>query len=307
MTKRRFIVLTGPTACGKTAVSIALAKAMGSAVISADSMQIYKGCDIGTAKVTAKEADGVAHHMIDIIEPSEAYSAADYQRDAFDLIEQYNAKGIIPIAAGGTGLYINSLVYKLHFGSTPPDLLIRQKYTQLADDKSTEYLYNELIQKDPEYAKLISSRDKRRIIRRLELIESGGAEKYDFRQPNTDDVFLLVGLKLSREVLYRRIEARVDQMMALGLEQEARVLFEQYGKVNATKAIGYKEFGAYFANEADIEQTAALIKRNSRRYAKRQMTWFKRDPRIEWFDVLRYPCLKELTDDIIAYVNRKGF
>ena len=307
MTKRRFIVLTGPTACGKTAVSIALAKALGSPIISADSMQIYRGCDIGTAKITTEQADGVAHHLIDIVDPSDAYSVADYQRDAFLLIEKYNAKGIVPIVVGGTGLYINSLVYQLRFGSTCPDMRIRQKYTQLADDKSTQYLYNELIQKDPEYAKMIASGDKRRIIRRLELIETGGAEKYDFRQPNTDDVFVQIGLKLSREVLYRRIEERVDQMMALGLEQEARVLFEKYGEVNATKAIGYKEFCAYFAGEADMAQTAALIKRNTRRYAKRQMTWFARDARIKWFDVLRYPCLKDLSDDIIAYVNRKGF
>ncbi len=307
MSRRRFIVITGPTACGKTAVSIAYAKAKKVPVISADSMQIYKGLDIGTAKTSAEQMQGVLHYLIDIVAPNQAYTAADFKRDAFLLIEQCNSKGLLPVVCGGTGLYINSLVYSLDFGNTAPNDKLRQKYTQLADDKSIEYLYNELKQKDPEYANLISSCDLRRIIRRLELIESGGLEKYDFLKPNDNDSFLIIGLMMPRDMLYERIDARVDDMIKQGLESEARTLIEKYGDVNALKAIGYKEFYSYFEGKASLEDTIALIKRNTRRYAKRQITWFKRDSRIMWFNICQYSCLEELVYGIISYTDGKGF
>ncbi len=307
MKTRRFLVVTGPTASGKTAVSISLAKALGVPVISADSMQIYRGCEIGTAKATKDEMQNVPHYMLGIITPDEPYSVAKYQQEAFSLIERFNSEGFAPVVAGGTGLYINALVYQLNFGEYSSDDTIRQKYTQLADDKSDKYLYNILKQKDPEYANLIVPQDTRRIIRRLELLDSGNAESYDFRQQNDTDEFIMIGLTMQRDVLYKRIEERVDSMMKNGLEDEARIILQRYYGSNAAKAIGYKEFTAYFEGKASLEQTAALIKRNSRRYAKRQMTWFRRDPRIEWFDVYSYPCIEDLTDGIISYVKRKGF
>lgn len=307
MKQHRFLVVAGPTASGKTAVSVGLAKALGAPVISADSMQIYRGCDIGTAKATPRDMQGVSHHMLDIAGPEQAYSVAEYQRAAFALIERYNAGGIAPVVAGGTGLYINSLVYMLDFGRLCPHDTIRQKYTQLADDKSTENLYNILKQTDPEYASLIAGSDRRRIVRRLELLEAGDAGDYDFRRPNTGDLFLMMGLKLPRDVLCRRIDRRVDDMIAKGLEDEARRLLEEHEGANAAKAIGYKEFGAYFRKEASWQETIELIKRNTRRYAKRQMTWFRRDERIQWFDVCAYPCLEDLIDDIITYAKGKGF
>ncbi|MFA5675090.1 MAG: tRNA (adenosine(37)-N6)-dimethylallyltransferase MiaA [Christensenellales bacterium] len=307
MSGRRFIVITGPTASGKSQVSIEYAKAKKVPVISADSMQIYRGLDIGTAKITPRQTRGVTHYLIDITEPNTAYTAADFKRDAFDKIKMCNAKGQTPVVCGGTGLYINSLVYSLNFGNTAPDRGLRQKYTQLADDKSIEYLYNELKQKDPEYANLISRRDTRRIIRRLELIESGGWEKYDFLKPNENDSFLIIGLTMPRDMLYERINARVDEMIKRGLEAEARTLFEKYGDSNALKAIGYKEFYAYFEGKATLDETAAIIKRNTRRYAKRQITWFKRDSRIMWFNICRFSCLEELVYGIITYTDGKGF
>ena len=307
MIQRKFLVVAGPTASGKTAVSIGIAKALGAPIISADSMQIYRGCDIGTAKITPEEMQGVPHYMIDVASPADAYSVAQYQKETFALIEKLNANGQVPAVAGGTGLYINSLVYALDFGIQRSKPHIRQKCTHNADDKNTDYLYNVLKQKDPEYANLIAPQDLRRIVRRLELIEESDAGEYDFRKPNTRDQFLMIGLSMPRDVLYRRIEQRVDDMMAQGLEKEARLLLDNHAQSNAAKAIGYKEFADYFANEATLEQTVSLIKRNTRRYAKRQMTWFRRDSRIEWFDVSAYPCLEDLIYGIMTYVKRKGF
>ncbi len=302
----RFIVITGPTASGKTNVSVQVAKALGSEVICADSMQIYRGCDIGTAKATKEERQGVPHHMLDIVDPDEEYSAAEFQKEALSLIERINNKGAVPIVSGGTGLYINSLVYKLDFGTGKNDAL-RQKYAQLNDDKSTAYLYNILKEKDPEYASVISSSDARRIIRRLEIIEAQGSSEYDFRQYNDEHEYILIGLTMPRDMLYKRIETRVDGMMDAGLLSEVKALYEKYGDVNALKAIGYKELVSYINGEYGLEEAVRLVKRNTRRFAKRQFTWFKRDERITWFDISVYTCIEDTINDIIIYIKGKGF
>ncbi len=304
---RRFVVITGPTASGKTRVSVEVAKALGSCVISADSMQIYKGMDIGTAKVMPEEMQGVPHYMIDIVTPDQNYSAAEYQKTAFELIERENSEGRIPVIAGGTGLYIHSLVYDIDFTSTPVNDTVRQKYLQLADDKSIQYLYNELRQKDPAYASIIESTDLRRIVRRLEIIENGGAGEYDFRRMNMRDDILMIGISLPRETLYKRINARVNEMISNGLVEEARRLYNQYGMVNAFKAIGYKELFACFDGKIALEEAIELIKRNSRRYAKRQMTWFKRDERIKWIDFDASLCIEDGINVIIKIIKEKGF
>lgn len=304
---RRFVVITGPTASGKTRVSVEVAKAFGSCVISADSMQIYKGMDIGTAKVTSEEMQGIPHYMIDIVTPGQSYSAAEYQKAAFKLIESENAKGLTPVVTGGTGLYIHSLVYDIDFTSTPGNDMVRQKYLQLVDDKSITHLYNELRQKDPAYASIIEPTDLRRIVRRLEIIEGGGAEEYDFRRKNTRDKMMIVGLAMPRATLYSRINARVEEMMTAGLVDEARQLYSQYGMVNALKAIGYKELISYFEGNMTVAEAAELIKRNTRRYAKRQMTWFKRDERIKWIDFDTSFCIEDTINDIIRIIKEKGF
>lgn len=302
----RFIVITGPTASGKTYVSVQVAKALGSEIICADSMQIYRGCDIGTAKATKEEQQGVPHHMLDIVDPNEEYSVAEFQKEAFSLIERINNKGVVPIVSGGTGLYINSLVYRLDFGAVKNDAL-RQKYAQLSDDKSTAYLYNTLKEKDPEYASIISGNDARRIIRRLEIIEAQGRSAYDFRKYNDEHEYILIGLTMPRDMLYKRIEARVDAMMDAGLLDEAKALYEKHGNVNALKAIGYKELVSYINGEYSLEEAVRLIKQNTRRFAKRQFTWFKRDERINWFDISVYTCIEDTINDIIIYIKGKGF
>lgn len=303
----RFIVITGPTASGKTNISVQAAKALGSEIISADSMQVYRGCDIGTAKATKEERQGVRHHMLDIVNPDEEYSVAEYQKQAFSLIEEINGRGIAPVVSGGTGLYINSLVYKLDFGSGAKNDGIRQKYAQLNGDKSTAYLYNTLKEKDPEYASIISNNDERRIIRRLEIIEAQGAPEYNFRQYNDRDDYIILGLTMPRDMLYKRIEARVDGMMEAGLLNETKALYEAYGDVNALKAIGYKELVSYIHGEYELEEAVRLIKRNTRRFAKRQFTWFKRDERINWFDISKCSCIEDTINDIIIYIKGKGF
>ena len=307
MMKKRFVVITGPTASGKTQVSISVAKAIKAEIISADSMQIYRGMDIGTAKAAADEMQGVPHHMIDIVSPGEEYSVAQFQKQAFFLIDEMNDRGVLPIVSGGTGLYINALVYRLDFAQSQKCAPVRQKYSQLADDKSLAYLYNKLKEKDPEYAGIISCNDKRRIIRRLEIIETTGKKDYCFRQYNQDYEILMIGLEMQRDALYQRINARVDDMFRNGLMEEVHRLYTQFGDVNALKAIGYKELISHFNGEYGLDEAVGLVKRNTRRYAKRQITWFKRDKRIEWFDISPNLCIKEPINGIIKHIKRKGF
>lgn len=304
---RKLIVITGPTATGKTAISAELAKNFGSEVISADSCQIYKGMDIGTAKATEQEMKGVPHHFIDIIDPDEEYSAALFQRQAFSIIDELCDNNRIPIVAGGTGLYVNSLVYELDFSNACKSDVIRQKYCGLADDKSVEYLYNILVLKDPDYAKIISKTDKRRIIRRLEILEQGGSREYDFRKKRKDYEIVIIGLKMNRELLYNRVNERVDEMMETGLLSEVQALYEKYGKTTSLKAIGYKEIIGYIDGEYDLEEAVRLIKRNTRRFAKRQLTWFKKDERIKWFDIIELGGIENTKRQIIGYIKEKGF
>lgn len=302
---RRFIIITGPTAAGKTKISVEVAKSLRSSIISADSMQIYKGMDIGTAKVTLEEMQGVKHDLIDIIMPNEAYSVAEFQKAAFSIIESANAENHIPVVVGGTGLYINALVYDLNFGEMCRIDSNRQKHAQLLDDKSTESLYNILENKDADYANVIAKNDRRRIIRRLEIIEKTGVSSYDFRKPNSIDDYVIIGLTVPRELLYKRIESRVDDMIQNGLVEEARHIYNTFGEVGALKAIGYKELVACFKGETTLDEAICLIKRNTRRFAKRQMTWFRRDERIKWFDIST--CIESTINNIMIYINGKGF
>jgi tRNA dimethylallyltransferase len=288
-------------------MAVEVARKLGSEIISADSMQIYRGMDIGTAKATLEEMCGIRHHLIDIVKPDEAYTAADFQRDAFSLIDSLNAKGIVPVVTGGTGLYINSLVYDLNFSGVKGDEAFRQKLTQLADDNGLEILYNMLKEKDPSYAAVISPVDKRRIIRRLEIIETTGPEAYDFQKPREDIETAMIGLTMPRVMLYERINDRVDLMVKNGLVEEARMLYNEYGETGAMKAIGYKELCDYFQGNTTLEEAVATIKRNTRRYAKRQITWFKRDSRLKWFDVSKHQSIEDINQEIMDVIRRKGF
>ncbi len=300
-------MVTGPTASGKTQIALEIARQMCSEIISADSMQIYRGMDIGTAKATPDEMGGIRHHLIDIVRPDETYTAADFQRDAFSIIDMLNARGVTPVIAGGTGLYINSLVYDLNFSRVKADEGFRQKLTQLADDKGLETLYNRLKEQDSAYAAVIAPTDKQRIIRRLEILETSGPEAYEFQKLREDIETVMIGLTMPRDRLYHRIEKRVDQMVKNGLVEEARMLYNQYGETGAMKAIGYKELSGYFRGNASLEEAAAEIKKNTRRYAKRQITWFKRDTRLQWFDVSQYPSIEDMNQEIMNVIRRKGF
>jgi tRNA dimethylallyltransferase len=257
--------------------------------------------------VTPEEMRGVPHHLIDVVRPDEAYTVADFQQAAFTLIDELNAKGIAPVVAGGTGLYINSLVYDLSFSGVKGDEAFRQKLTQLADDKGLEVLYNRLKELDSAYAAVISPADKRRIIRRLEILETSGPETYEFQKPREGIETVMIGLTMPRDMLYRRIEERVDSMVKNGLVEEARMLYNEYGETGALKAIGYKELCDYFRGNGTLDEAVTAIKRNTRRYAKRQITWFKRDDRIHWFDVSQYPSIEYINQEIMIVIRRKGF
>ena len=304
---KRFIVITGPTATGKTAISVALAKKMNTQIISADSCQIYKGMDIGTAKATQSEMQGVLHHFIDIVRPDEEFSAALFKKQAFEIIDELNAQGKVPIIAGGTGLYINSLVYELDFSRVSKNSDIRTSLEALADEKGIEYLYNKLKDKDPDYANIVAKTDKRRIIRRLEIIKLGGNLDYDFRKKKEGCEIIIIGLKMPRDILYKRTDERVDMMLSSGLEQEVKALYERYPDANALLAIGYKEFIGYFKKEYDYDEAVRLIKRNTRRFAKRQLTWFNRDDRIKWFDFENGEDAEKTLRQITEYIKEKGF
>ncbi len=297
--KNRVIVVAGPTASGKTACAVQLCKILGGEVVSADSMQIYDEMSIGTALPTDEEKQGIAHHMLAFIHPDTKYNASMYQKDALSAVNSIISKGKIPVIAGGTGLYVNSLTYRLDFTQTAANEELR---AQLSDeyDKDPAAMYQSMLRLDPSAENRIHLHDKKRIIRRMEIhMQSGGGE-YDFFKENDDFDFVLIGLTKQREKLYDDINARVDIMMGMGLEAEARRIYEKYGScITAFSAIGYKEFLPYFYGECCLFDTVEKIKQNTRRFAKRQLTWFKRDKRFKWYFSDAYESVDALCQDIV--------
>jgi tRNA dimethylallyltransferase len=308
MREKEVIIIIGPTAAGKTAAAIETARRIDGEIISADSMQIYKGMDIGTAKVKKEEMHGVPHHLIDELAPDTAYSVALFQKRAFELIDEISLRDKIPIIVGGTGLYINAIVYDLDFTKTCADEAYRQQLKQLAEEKGLQHLYAMLHEKSPEDALRIHPNDEKRIIRRLEVLEKQGTDSdYDFLKKREGYHFIIIGLTLERELLYERINARVDQMAEEGLLSEVRALYAQYGGgLQSLQGIGYKEMIAYIKGQVSLEDATEKIKKATRNFAKRQMTWFSRDERIKWFNSTYYSCLKELIDDIIVYIKNNS-
>ena len=284
--KEKVYIILGPTASGKTAVAIELAKKLNGEIVSADSMQIYKGMDIGTAKPSIKERQGIPHHLFDIAEPDEAYSVAMFQQAAKACIEDIIIRGKVPIVAGGTGLYLNALTYDLDFTETSQDSAFREELMQ----KDALMLYDMLSKQDAQAAMRIHPHDKKRIVRRLEILKNeGSAKDYVFRRPNEAYQFIMAGLTTDRAVLYERINRRVDGMVEQGLVEEAKALAQTYTNASTSmQAIGYKELLCYLQGDDTLESAVEKIKRNSRRYAKRQWIWFKRDDRIVWYDTAEY-------------------
>ncbi len=294
--KKIVYVISGPTATGKTALATQLAKRIDGEVVSADSMQVYRGMDIGTAKPSTMEMRAVPHHMIDIVEPDHDYSVAEYQTGAKMAIEDILQRGKNPILTGGSGLYINAITYALDF-STPADDALRNTLEQ----KDAGELYCMLEARDAIAAGRIHPNNKKRVIRALEraLSEDQNAS-YDFEQYNEAYDFHITTLCCTRDKLYERINARVDAMMADGLEREVQGLADQYGSApTSMQAIGYKEFFAYFAGHASLDEAVESIKRNTRRFAKRQLTWFKRDQRARWIDIEEITQPDEIVERIL--------
>ncbi len=295
--KNRVIVVVGPTASGKTALAVSLAHQTNGEVISADSMQIYRGMDIGTAKPDQSEMDGVLHHMIDIADPDEDYSVALFQRQAGACISDILERGKQPIIAGGTGLYVNALTYELDFTQTTHNPALRAKLEEMPPTE----LYRLLCSLDSSAQARIHPNNKKRVIRAIEILQSGTPQRdYDFDRKNDRYDYRMIGLTCEREALYQRIHFRVDDMIKRGLREEAEKLFRTYGFSPASmQAIGYKEWKPYFEGNAPLEEITAAIKQNTRRFAKRQLTWFRRDDRIRWYDISQYSTPECLAETIL--------
>lgn len=275
---KKVLIVAGPTASGKSALAVELAKKYNGEIISCDSMQIYKYLDVGTAKIKPEEMQGVWHHMLDVIMPGEEFSAWEYSVAAKELIEDITARGKLPVVVGGTGLYIESVIYPLNF-SVNKDADVRARLQRELDEYGAEKLHERLKSLDPVDAEKIHPNNTKRLIRALEIIElSGGVKnKEELRTPQYD--VCLINLEIPREELYRRIDERVERMFMCGLEQEVRDLLDK-GLVTkdsqSMQAIGYKEFFPYFEGLRTLSEVKDEIKQNTRRYAKRQMSWLRR-------------------------------
>ena len=287
----KILVITGPTATGKTALSVELAKKLGGEVVSADSMQIYRGMDIGTAKVTKAEMQGVAHHMIDIADPSEDYSVSRYVREADEAVRDILSRGKLPIVAGGTNLYIDSLIAGLDFADKAEDAALRERLNAQYDDTGGEAMLEYLRGFDPERAAKLHPADKRRIVRAIEIYTLTGEtitrhDEETKKRPKRYDAVKIALTFAERAVLYGRINARVDKMVADGLFDEVKGLLDAGLSPDCTamQAIGYKEPAAYFRGEMSKDEAIELIKLSSRRYAKRQLTWLRRDTTVLWHE-----------------------
>lgn len=287
--KRPLIILSGPTAVGKTKLSIALAKAIGGEIISADSMQVYKHMDIGSAKIKPEEMDGVFHHLIDILEPEEEFNVVIFQKLCKEAMEDIYERGHIPILTGGTGFYIQAVLYDIDFTENDGDTSYRELLENLAKERGSEYLHQMLVRADPKSADAIHPNNTKRIIRALEflnqtheLISSHNEEQRKKESRYASCYFVLTD---DRDRLYKRIDRRVDEMFEAGLLKEVMALKERgcTGNMVSMQGLGYKELFSYLEGEIGLEEAVYRIKRDTRHFAKRQLTWFKREKDIIWY------------------------
>lgn len=283
---KKIVIVCGPTATGKTSFAVDVAKKIDGEIVSADSVAVYRGLDVGSAKPTEEEKGGIRHHLIDVVSPHEGFSVSDYERLALEAIDEITAKGKIPIVCGGTGFYIRSVLCSFSYGGAPENRKIREKYAELIEKNGKNYVYEKLREVDLETAEKLHPNDVMRVVRALEIYETTGRKKSEIRdeaQPRFD-AYSVMPL-FPRPILYRRIETRVDEMMKRGLLGEVKGLLENGVPENAQcmQAIGYKELIVGLKN-GDIPSAVEEIKRNSRRYAKRQITFFKTFPSLRTFD-----------------------
>lgn len=296
MKKPVILAVVGPTGAGKTKAAIHLSRVLGGEIVSMDSMQIYRGMDIGTAKPTREERAQAVHHMIDVADPDEVFTVSAYREMAMEVIGDVLTRGKMPILAGGTGLYLNAISYEMNLGESGASQEVRDRLHRIAEDKDGMRLLHERLRLvDPAAAARLHPHDTRRVIRALEVYETTGktlSELSDSSRAEGPYHVLVYGLSYPREIMYQRINNRVDQMMRDGLVDEVKALLargiEPRREGGAMQAIGYKEIVAALRGEMDMDRAVDLIKQGSRRYAKRQWTWFRHDERVQWFDFAEY-------------------
>lgn len=307
----KICILAGPTAVGKTDISLALARNLCGEIISADSAQVYKYMDVGTAKLKEDEMQGIKHYMIDEVTPDEDFSVAQFRDRAEAYIRDINERGKLPIITGGTGLYINSLLNNLDFTESISDEAFRNEMQEAAIRNGPAYVHAMLENIDPVSYHKLHPNDLRRVIRALEVYKSTGKpisyfQEESRKQPSRYE-FAYIALTMDRQKLYGRIEERVDKMIGDGLVEEVERLLEMgYGRgLNSMQALGYKEIAAYLQGDITMEEAVRILKRDTRHYAKRQLTWFRRDGRIFWIDIDSYYNRKNLLENIIRYIAGK--
>lgn len=313
MNKPHIIIIAGPTAVGKTKTSIELAKALNTEIISADSIQIYRGCDIGSAKVTTEEMRGIKHHLIDIKEPYENYSVKEYREDAFNIINELHAENKIPIVCGGTGFYINSLIYDMNLDDNSQDDFVREKIYEIYEEKGIDYIRDALFYIDKKSFDRINVNDTKRNIRAIEYFICTGNKFSDtfnsIREINNNITFSYYALEMQRDLLYDRINKRVDLMLEEGLIDEVKNLMSNgITKDNQSmQAIGYKEIIKYLEGEWDYDFAIDKFKQFSRNYAKRQLTWFRNDSNVKMIDVNEFNNVSEVVKFIESEEKNEGF
>ena len=300
MSKPKIIVICGPTASGKTALSIELAKKINGEIISSDSMQIYKDMDIGTAKPSKEEMQGIKHYLLNFVEPSQRYSVAEFKKDAEAAIEEILAKGKTPIIVGGTGLYVDSLIYGIEYQDIQLDEKYRQELEERVANEGLEKLYEEAQKIDPQAIEKISQNDKKRILRILEIYKATGKNKteqeIESRKKGVKYDYKVFAINWDRETLYERINKRVDIMIEQGLIQEVEQLLQKYNQFpTAMQGLGYKEVVEYLQGQTSKEEMIEKLKMETRRYAKRQITWFKKNKQTIW---IGHKDLKRILDEI---------
>ena len=302
--EKRVIVIAGPTCSGKTSLSLLLAKHFKTEIISADSRQIYKYLTIGTAKPSKEELQTAKHHFVDILEPDEEFNVSRFEKEALAVIEELHRRNKIPIVVGGSGLYIKAVVEGL-WNEVDTDEELRAELLKAKEEKGVQFIYDKLKEVDPKSAATMLPQNWKRVIRALEVFRLTGKSIIDFHKEykrETDIRFYQYGLRWKRDLLYANIEKRVDEMIAANLVEEVKsVLGMGYSsELNSLNTVGYKEIMAFLNGEYDLERAIELIKRNTRRFAKRQLTWFGKDKSIEWFDVEDKTEISQIADSIIG-------
>lgn len=299
----KLLAIVGPTAVGKSHVALSVAKLLNGEIVSADSVQVYRGMDIGSAKPTPEERAEVPHHLIDIVDPDAYYTVADFQRDALAVIQQIHNRGKLPILVGGTGLYIRAVIQDFTFSESGINENLRERLWEEAENKGPAHLHAKLVNVDPVTAKKLHPNDLRRVIRALEVFEqsscsiseqaekTSGVSRYDTT---------MFALTMPREQLYRRIEERVDKMMAQGLLAEVERLLKQgvSSDAKSLQSLGYRQLIAHLQGDITLEDAVELIKRDTRRFAKRQLTWFRREQEITWLDCSKFNEIAAVAENI---------